>query len=160
MRSSIVIRMTSGPVVLWHALLLLVAGLGACSAHDRPAGDRTERLEPPVAIERVTVVKSPHGERRDEYYWLRDDHPERKSDEVMAHLRAEQAHTEGMFARLAPLQDRLAGEFRARIADDDGTPRQFDHGWWTWTAFSPGDEQQRWMRSRARWRRAGHARRQ
>ena len=106
------------------------------------------RPQAPIALERVTVVESPHGKRSDEYYWLRDDHPERKSDEVMGYLRAEQAHTEAMFARLAPLQDRLAGEFRARIAEDDTTPRQFDHGWWTWTAFAPGDEQQRWMRSR------------
>ena len=82
------------------------------------------RPQAPIALERVTVVESPHGKRSDEYYWLRDDHPERKSDEVMGYLRAEQAYTEGMLARLAPLQDRLAGEFRARIAEDDTTPSQ------------------------------------
>jgi len=43
---------------------------------------------PPVAVQRPHVVESPHGERTDEYYWLRDDHPERKRDDVMAYLRA------------------------------------------------------------------------
>ncbi|MBM4111469.1 MAG: S9 family peptidase [Phycisphaerae bacterium] len=133
---------------VFGAVLAVTLGVAACSCPDRLHENRTPQTEPPVAIERVTMVASPHGERRDEYYWLRDDHPDRKSDEVMGHLRAEQAYTDAMLARLAPLQARLAGEFRARIAEDDSTPRQFDHGWWTWTAFSPGDEQQRWMRSR------------
>ncbi|MBM4114379.1 MAG: S9 family peptidase [Phycisphaerae bacterium] len=130
------------------ALLGCLVGLSACTGPVETDQRMVAALAPPVAIERVTVVKSPHGERRDEYYWLRDDHPERKSDEVMSYLRAEQAFTSAMLARLAPLQARLASESRARIAEDDSTPRQFDHGWWTWTAFSPGDEQQRWMRSR------------
>lgn len=133
---------------VFGAVLAVTLGVAACSGPDRLHENGAPQLEPPVAIERVTMVTSPHGERRDEYYWLRDDQPERKSDEVMGYLRAEQAYTDAMLARLAPLQARLAGEFRARIAEDDSTPRQFDHGWWTWTAFLPGDEQQRWMRSR------------
>ena len=140
--------MTRCSLDLAQLVAVIVALFGGCAHPSSAPRGPSSPIDPPVAIERVTVVESPHGKRNDEYYWLRDDHPDRKSDEVMAHLRAEQAHTEAMLARLAPLQSRLAGEFRARIADDDSTPRQFDHGWWTWTAFSPGDEQQRWMRSR------------
>ena len=129
--------------------LLLVAFVTACSMQAPVARDAAGRPLPPVAMERVTVVESPHGRRTDEYYWLRDDHPERKRDEVMQHLRAEQAYTEAMLERLAPLQERLVAESRARIAEDDTTPRLLDHGWWTWSSFAQGDQHQRWMRESA-----------
>ena len=95
---------------------------------------------PPVAKEVPHVVTSPHGDRIDEYYWMRDDDPERKRDEVMAHLRAEQAHAEAYFARLDPLVDRLFGEIRGRIREDDATPPVHDRGWWRWTAYRTGAE--------------------
>ena len=95
---------------------------------------------PPVAKEVPHVVTSPHGDRIDEYYWMRDDDPERKRDEVMAHLRAEQAHAEAYFARLDPLVDRLFGEIRGRIREDDATPPVHDRGWWRWTAYRAGAE--------------------
>ena len=97
--------------------LLPVAFVTACSMQAPVARDAAGRPLPPVAMEHVTMVESPHGRRTDEYYWLRDDHPERKRDEVMQHLRAEQAYTEAMLERLAPLQERLVAESRARIAE-------------------------------------------
>ncbi|NBP52567.1 MAG: S9 family peptidase, partial [Actinobacteria bacterium] len=103
---------------------------------------------PPVARQEQFVVKSPHGDRVDEYYWIRDDHPTRKRDEVMAYLRAEQAYTDAMLARLRPLEDRLLGEIRGRIKEDDSTAPRHDRGWWYWAAFEEGDEQPRWMRRR------------
>jgi oligopeptidase B len=109
-------------------------------------GDAAPR--PPVARQEPYVVKSPHGDRVDEYYWLRDDHPERKRDEVMDYLRAEQAYTDAMLARLRPLEDRLLAEIRGRIKEDDSTAPRHDRGWWYWTAFEQGDEQPRWMRRR------------
>ena len=57
---------------------------------------------PPIARQEAFVVKSPHGERVDEYYWIRDDNPQQKRPEVMAHLRAEQAYTEAMLERQQP----------------------------------------------------------
>jgi oligopeptidase B len=103
---------------------------------------------PPVAEQRAHVVRSPHGDRTDEYHWLRDDHPERKREDVMAYLRAEQAYTEASMARLRPLEDRLLAEIRGRIKEDDSTAPRHDRGWWYWSAFEPGDEHARWMRRR------------
>jgi oligopeptidase B len=121
------------------ALAMLLSG---CAA-PRPAG-----TTPPVAEQRAYLVRSPHGDRTDEYHWLRDDHPERKRDDVMAHLRAEQAHTDAAMARLRPLQDRLLAEIRGRIKEDDSTAPRHDRGWWYWTSYAPGDEHPRWMRRR------------
>ena len=59
-------------------------------------------LAPPRADKRPHVVRSPHGNRVDEYYWLRDDDAEKKRDDVMEYLRAEQAYTEAMMAPIKP----------------------------------------------------------
>ena len=45
--------------------------------------------KPPIAAVRTHVVSSPHGERPDPYYWLRDD--ERTDPEVLAYLAEENA---------------------------------------------------------------------
>ncbi|MGA1391559.1 MAG: S9 family peptidase [Phycisphaerales bacterium] len=116
----------------------------ACSSPS--TSSRTAAVAPPVAKQQHFVVESPHGDRLDEYYWLRDDDPQRKRDEVMEYLDAEQAYAEAMLERLAPLQATLSQEIRGRIKEDDATVPQHDRGWWYWTAFEPGDEQPRWMR--------------
>jgi oligopeptidase B len=119
-------------------LALAAPALGACQSAARPT--------PPVAKQVPFTVRSPHGDRTDEYYWLRDDDAEKKRDDVMEYLRAEQAYTEAMMAPIKPLEDRLLGEIRARIKEDDSTPPQHDHGHWYWTAFKPGAEYACWMR--------------
>jgi len=53
---------------------------------DRKAEPVTPPGEPPKAAVRPHVVASPHGERVDPYYWLRDD--ERQDSEVLAYLSA------------------------------------------------------------------------
>ncbi|MEB3330558.1 MAG: hypothetical protein VKQ33_15135, partial [Candidatus Sericytochromatia bacterium] len=40
-------------------------------------------LEAPIAATRAHVVKSPHGDRVDPYYWLRDD--KREQPDVLAY---------------------------------------------------------------------------
>ena len=72
-------------------------------------------LQPPVARQEVFVIKSPFGDRTDEYYWLRNDNSEKKPDDIMAYLNAEQAYTEAMMARLVPLQETLVIVIRGRI---------------------------------------------
>ena len=132
------------------ASMLAAAAIAAgCAAPGATvARDAAGRPVPPVARQEAFVVRSPHGERVDEYYWLRDDHPERKRDDVMAYLRAEQAYTEAMLARQAPLEARLLGEIRGRIKEDDSTPPQHDRGWWYWQSFREGAEYATWMRRR------------
>ncbi|MDE2081171.1 MAG: S9 family peptidase [Burkholderiales bacterium] len=103
---------------------------------------------PPLAPARPHVVTSPHGDRIDEYYWLRDDDPRAKRPEVMAHLEAENRYTEAMLAPLAPLQAQLVAEMRSRIQDDDSTPPVYDHGWWVWREYAAGAEYPRLLRQR------------
>ena len=43
-------------------------------------------LQPPVARQEAFVIKSPFGDRTDEYYWLRNDNSEKKPDDIMAYL--------------------------------------------------------------------------
>ncbi|MDH3295762.1 MAG: oligopeptidase B, partial [Acidimicrobiia bacterium] len=57
-----------------------------------------------------------NGEVRvDHYQWLE----ERESDEVLGHLRAENAHTEQVMAPLDGLRQRLFNEIKARIKETD-----------------------------------------
>ncbi len=103
---------------------------------------------PPIATQRPFVIKSPHGDRSDEYYWMRDDHESAKSPEIMAHLQAEQAYTTASLQRLAPLQETLVAEMRGRIKEDDSTEPAFDRGYWYWKSFDLGGEYARHVRQR------------
>ncbi len=103
---------------------------------------------PPVAPQIPHLVKSPHGDRNDEYFWLRDDDPKTKRAEVMRYLEAENAHVRAVLEPLEGLQQQLLGEMRARIRQDDSSVPVYDHGWWVWTAYEPGAEHPRLMRQR------------
>ena len=65
-----------------------------------------ELPEPPVAPRIAYTVKSPQGDRVDEYYWLRDDDPKSKRPEIMSYLRAEKAYADAYTAPLRPLRAR------------------------------------------------------
>lgn len=80
----------------------------------------------PVAARRPKDV-SVHGDTRtDDWYWLR----ERDDPEVLAHLRAENAHTDAWFAPLQGLREALYAEMLARIQEDDEDPPWRKNGWW------------------------------
>ena len=79
----------------------------------------SQLLHPPVAPVREHTVSSPHGERLDPYYWLRDD--ERTNPEVLAYLSAENAYHAQHLAPVKPLEDQIYGEIVARLKQDDST---------------------------------------
>lgn len=95
---------------------------------------------PPVAPAVPYTVKSPQGDRVDEYHWLRDDDPKAKRPEIMRHLEAENAYAEAVMAPLKPLREKLQAELRSRIKEDESTPPAYDNGWWLWREFRPGAE--------------------
>jgi oligopeptidase B len=103
---------------------------------------------PPVAEKRPFVVKSPQGERLDEYHWMRDDDPKAKRAEVIDHLKAENAYFAAQFAPLQPLQDQLVAEMRSRIKEDDSTAPVYREGYWTWQRYDTGAEYPRLLRRR------------
>ena len=105
----------------FHYALFLAAVpalvLAAC-AGDAPARAEPESMPksapvPPMAAVRAHVVASPHGDRNDEYYWLRDD--TRSDPSVIGYLEAENAYKAAMTAHTQALEDRVYGEIVGRI---------------------------------------------
>ena len=149
MRTNAFARVRSG-----SALLLLVTAVAGCgSGPERAAPAAAVSTAngvpaPPVAKQEPYVVKSPFGDRTDEYYWVRDDDANKKRDDVMDYLRAEVAYTDAMMARLRPLEETLVKEMRARIKEDDSTVPAYDRGYWYWQRFDQGAEYPTYLRQR------------
>lgn len=93
---------------------------------------------PPIAAARMHAVVSPHGERADPYYWLRDD--TRTDAEILAHLAAETAHAEQVLAVAAPLIDELYREIVGRIKQDDSSVPIRHRGYWYARRYVAGGE--------------------
>ncbi len=86
-----------------------------------------------------------HGETRiDDWFWLRH----RDDPEVIAHLHAENAHTETWFAPHAGLKQQLYDEMLARIQEDDDDLPWRKNGWWTWSRTATGRQYETWLRRR------------
>jgi oligopeptidase B len=65
-------------------------------------------------------VHTTHGhERVDPYFWMRDDG--RTNPEVIAHLKAENAHTKTFMEPTQPLQTHLFEELKGRLKKDDSS---------------------------------------
>src|SRR5690606_28740469 len=70
----------------------------------------------PVRATKIPHQMKAHGlVREDPYYWLRD----RENPQVIAHLEAENAHTEATMAATADLQETLYQEMIGRLEEDD-----------------------------------------
>ena len=93
---------------------------------------------PPVAAVRPHLVSSPHGQRSDPYYWLRDD--ERSDPDVLADLKAENAYHALHQAPLKPLEEAIYAEIIARLKQDDSTVPYLKNGYWYYIRFEPGQE--------------------
>ena len=114
-----------------HALLTALAFAMTANASDLPT--------PPDVEKKPHVVKAPHGaERRDEYYWLRDD--KRKDADMLGYLKAENAYADALLAPLKPVQDKLYDEVVARIKQDDASVPYRERGWWYYSRFEKGKD--------------------
>ena len=90
--------------------------------------------------DRANIVPAPRAERRptsstrhgvtltDDYAWLRADNwqdvmrdPSALDPKIRNYLEAENAYTKAALARTEPLQEKLFGEMKARIKQDDST---------------------------------------
>jgi oligopeptidase B len=127
------------------ALIILVAACAAACSSTQPAMEpenpttaASSAPRPPVAEQRPYVVRSPNGDRTDEYYWLRDD--TRKDPAVLEHLRAEHAYMKAMLAHTEGLQQALYDEIVARIRQDDSTVPYRKNGYWYYVRFEEGGE--------------------
>ena len=108
----------------------------ACAAILIGGQTMAQTASPPVAARKPFIVKSPNGDREDDYYWLRDD--TRKSPEILGLLKAENAYADAMLAKSKPLADALYGEFVGRIKQDDSSVPVHERGYWYYTRFERG----------------------
>jgi oligopeptidase B len=118
--------------------LLLAACAGDAPARPEPESMPKSEPVPPIAAVRPQVVESPHGNRADEYYWLRDD--SRVDPGVIAYLEAENAYKAAMTAHTQALEDRVYGEIIGRIKQDDSTVPYRLRGHWYYTRFETARE--------------------
>src|ERR1700736_3764813 len=93
---------------------------------------------PPVAAKKPYAVPSPNGERIDDYYWLRDD--SRQAKDVLDYLQAENAYRDAFMAPTQALQQKLYDELVNRIKPDDASVPVYEHGYWYYTRFVPGQD--------------------
>lgn len=98
-----------------------------------------ETPKPPVIAKKPHTVTAPHGaERRDDYYWLRDD--SRKNPEMLAVLNAENAYADAVLARSKPTADALYAEITGRIKQDDASVPYLKKGYWYYSRFEAGKD--------------------
>lgn len=98
---------------------------------------------PPRPEQRPETLTLFGDTRVDEYAWLRDA----DSPEVVAHLEAENAHTEAWFAaRTGELREQLFAELRGRIDERDHSVPVREGEWFYWARTEEGDEHARHCR--------------
>ncbi|CAB0150794.1 Dipeptidyl aminopeptidase BI [Pseudidiomarina piscicola] len=93
-------------------LFILTACQPQPTSSSQPSAD-----EAPTAKREPYTIVSPHGERVDHYYWLRDD--ERQDPEVLAYLQAENSYYDSYRADYQALTDGLESELMSRVKQDD-----------------------------------------
>ena len=104
-------------------------------------------LTPPVAPQRAYSFTTHGITIEDPWAWLRDpDYPDVTDPDVLAYLEAENAYFEAVMKPHEPLVDRLYGEMKGRIKEDEASVPQKDGGWLYWTAFETGGEYRKWWR--------------
>ena len=109
--------------------------------------DAEGRPLPPVAERIAHVVRSPHGDREDPYYWLRDD--ERKNPKLLAWLESENAYKQAMLKHTEPGQKLLFDEIVGRVKQDDSSVPERKNGWWYYTRYAEGEEYPIYARRKA-----------
>jgi len=86
----------------------------------------------------------------DPYAWLRDPgYPKVADEEILSHLKAENAWFETRMAPYAELTDTLFKEMRARIKEDDASVPQKDGDWYYWIEYQEGAQYKQWWRKPA-----------
>ncbi|MEO8701126.1 MAG: S9 family peptidase [Kofleriaceae bacterium] len=119
--------------------LVCSCGKTTISDHDdHPSGGGGGEPAPPIAARRDHAVDSPHGTRNDPYYWLRDD--SRTNPEMLAYITAENDYTKAMLAPVAPLEEVLYAELRARVKEDDSSVPTFERGYWYYVRYETGQQ--------------------
>ena len=116
------------------AVALLVATVGYRGTNIVNASE----LQPPKAVQRPHVVRSPFGDRADPWYWLRDD--ERKNPEMLAYLEAENDYMKAVMAPHRDLEQKVYDEIVGRLKQDDASVPQRRNGYWYYSRYETGKQ--------------------
>ena len=111
------------------------------------SSDPSLPLDPPEASQRP-ARQIFHGVTLDDpYQWLRDPgYPNVEDEEILGHLRAENAFFDAHMAPHQTLIDGLFEEMKGRIKDDDASVPVKDGAFEYWRRFDPGAEYRTWLR--------------
>ena len=108
----------------------------AAHEHRRPDRPPTEPAEPPPA-KQVPHERTYHGDTvTDEYAWLAD----KDDPDTIAYLKAENAYTEAATAGLAPLQEQIFAEIKARTQESDLSVPVRKGDWWQYARTVEGQQ--------------------
>ncbi|ASM51544.1 oligopeptidase B [Pseudoalteromonas espejiana DSM 9414] len=99
----------------------------------------------PVAKKQPHQLTTHNKTRTDNYYWMRDD--ARENEDVLAHLKAENAYSDEQLAAMKPLQNTVFEELKGRIVKDDNTVPVKDGKYWYHSEVRGDDEYSRHYRS-------------
>lgn len=104
-------------------------------------------MKPPVPKKDPKVLKIHGYEIVDNYAWMRD-RSEKKSDEIISYLEAENAYTEHHMGRHQPLVDALYKEMLGRIKQTDLSVPVRRGDYWYFTKVEEGKQYPTFLRSK------------
>ncbi|MBD0256184.1 MAG: S9 family peptidase [Cytophagales bacterium] len=96
----------------------------------------TSTVQPPLAKKNPKQLTMHGVTRTDNYYWLN----KREDPEVIAYLNAENDYLKQKMAHTEPLQEKLYGEMRGRVKEDDSSVPFRQDGYYYYTRYEKGGE--------------------
>ena len=97
---------------------------------------------PPVADVRPDTFNNFGKQRIDNYYWLKD----KKNEEVIEYLKAENAYTETVMGSTKELQESIYNEILSRIKEDDESYPSYRNGYWYYSRTEKGKQYRTYCR--------------
>jgi oligopeptidase B len=114
------------------------------------ASTTASEIKPPVAEKRAHSYTHHGITIEDPYDWLYDkSYPTVDDEDVLNHVKAENAYFEAKMAAQAPFTEALFTEMRARIKEDDSTVPQKDGDYFYWSEFEEGAQYRKHWRAPA-----------
>ncbi|WP_379922795.1 S9 family peptidase [Erythrobacter sp. R86502] len=115
-----------------------------------PAAAANSDITPPVAEKRPHTYTHHGITIEDPYDWLYDkSYPVIDDEDVLNHVKAENAYFEAKMGAQAPFTEALFTEMRARIKEDDSTVPQKDGDYIYWSEFEEGAQYRKHYRKPA-----------
>lgn len=102
---------------------------------------------PPKPAQKPHTIRA-HGEVLDDpYWWMKDPgYPNVSDEEILSHLKDENAYFASVMAPLQPLKQTVFEELKGRISEDESSVPQKDGAYVYQWAFEPGADYRTWKR--------------